>query len=432
MTEERRRSGLADVVLTYGGKLTVLLAGLATTVLLARELGPGPRGVMATANSLGLLLAQLGTIGLSAANPYFIAREPRTLPGVIGNAAWFALGLGSLLFAAGVLLRGLLPGALPGIGWGPVLVALAGVYPALACVFLHSVLVGQARMVAYNAIEVTQAVGALVTVAVAFVVADPGVLALLVILNVWSLWSALAAVVLLRRQGAWRRPDFALARRMLRYGGRIYVATLLAYVIIRVDLLFVNGYKGAAQAGLYSVAVALADGMIVLPTVVGLILLPRVAAGAGDEVTAAVFRVTALLYGALCLLTIPLAGPAVRLAFGAPFAGSTHLYLWLLPGIFSLGMTTVLANHFAGRGFPLEAMLVWFAGFGVNLAMNLVLLPRYGTVVASVSSSVAYTLLLVLHVRLFSRDVGLRRLLPRPGELRSLLPRASTGAAAEV
>jgi O-antigen/teichoic acid export membrane protein len=219
---------------------------------------------------------------------------------------------------------------------------------------------------------------------------------------------------------------------MLRYGGRIYVATLLAYVIIRVDLLLVNGYKGAAQAGLYSVAVALADGMLVLPTVVGLILLPRVAGGAGDEVTAAVFRVTALLYGVLCLVTIPLAGPAVRLAFGGPFAGSVSLYLWLLPGIYSLGMTTVLANHFAGRGFPRQAMLVWFAGLAVNLAMNLVLLPRYGTVVASVSSSVAYTLLLVLHMRLFSRDVGLRRLIPRLHELRWLLPRPAAGTPAEV
>lgn len=432
MTEQRPRTGLADVVLTYGGKLTVLLAGLATTVLVARELGPGARGVMATATSLGLLLAQLGTVGLSAANPYFIAREPRTLPGVIGNAAWLALGLGSALFVGGVVLRALVPAALPGIGWGPVLVALAGVYPALACVFLHSVLVGQQRMVAYNAIEVTQAVGALASLGVAFVVAHPGPVPVLVILNAWSIWSALAAVVLLRGQGAWRRPDLGLARRMLRYGGRIYVATLLAYVIIRLDLLLVNGYKGAAQAGLYSVAVALADGMVVLPTVVGLILLPRVAAGAGDEVTAAVFRVTGLLYGVLCLVTIPLAGPAVRLAFGAPFAGSVNLYLWLLPGIYSLGMTTVLANHFAGRGFPREAMLVWFAGLAVNLAMNLALLPRYGTVVASVSSSVAYTLLLVLHVRLFSRDVGLRRLVPRPRELRALLPRTSARTPAEV
>src|SRR3954453_9405380 len=423
MTGQRPRSGLADVVLTYGGKVAVLGAGLATTGLVSRELGPGSRGVMATAYSLSLLLTQLGTVGLSAANPYFIAREPRTLPGVIGNAAWFALGLGSAVFAGGVALRALVPGALPGIGWGPVLVALAGVYPALACVFLHSVLVGQKRMVAYNAIEVSQAVGALATLALAFAVAHPGPVAVLLMLNAWSLWSALAAVVLLRGEGAWGRPDVALARRMLRYGGRIYVATLLAYVIIRLDLLLVNGYKGSAQAGLYSVAVALADGMIVLPTVVGLILLPRIAGGAGDEGTAAVFRVTGLLYGLLCLVTIPLAGPAVRLAFGAPYADSVSLYLWLLPGIYSLGMTTVLANHFAGRGFPRQAMLVWFAGLAVNLAMNLVLLPRYGTVVASVSSSVAYTLLLVLHMRLFSHDVGLRQLVPRPRELRSLLPR---------
>jgi O-antigen/teichoic acid export membrane protein len=75
-------------------------------------------------------------------------------------------------------------------------------------------------------------------------------------------------------------------------------------------------------------------------------------------------------------------------------------------------------------------MLVWFAGFAVNLAMNVVLLPHYGTYIASLSSSVAYTLLLGLHMRLFARQVGVRPLVPRPRELLLLLPRPSRSTAA--
>jgi O-antigen/teichoic acid export membrane protein len=358
-----------------------------------------------------------------------VARDQRSLPHVVSNSLWLAAALGSLLIALGIALKALAPGALPDIGWGPVLVALIGVYPALANVFLHSVLVGQRRLVAYNAIEVTQALSTLAALGIAFAIGDPGVVVVLVILNAGTLFGVVAALAVLRGESPWR-PDRELAAQMLRYGARIYVATVVAFLIIRLDLLLVNGYKGSQQAGLYSVAVALGDGMYVLPTVVGLILFPRIAGGAGGEVSAAVFRVSALLFGALCIVTIPLAGPAIHALFGPRFEASTDLYLWLLPGIFSLGLTTILSNHFAGRGFPLEAMLVWFAGLAVNLAMNLLLLPRYGTYIAALSSSVAYTLLLVLHMRLFAREVGGRRLIPRPRELLMLIPSTSKSAGA--
>jgi O-antigen/teichoic acid export membrane protein len=214
------------------------------------------------------------------------------------------------------------------------------------------------------------------------------------------------------------RPDTAVMRRLLGYGLRAYVATLAAFLVIRVDMLMVNGYLGATDAGLYSVAVALVDGIYLLPTVVAVNLFPRVARGAESAMTAEVFRNVAVLYGAFCLLTVPFAGLAIRLIYGHQFSASTSLFYWLLPGAFALGMITILSHHFAGRGFPLEAMLVWFVGLGVNFAMNIVLLPGHGPYIASLASSVAYALLLALHMGMFAREVGgWASLVPRPTEV---------------
>jgi O-antigen/teichoic acid export membrane protein len=197
-----------------------------------------------------------------------------------------------------------------------------------------------------------------------------------------------------------------LARRMLAYGFRAYVAILVSFLVIRLDLLLVNAYLGSTEAGLYSVAATLADGMYVLPAVVGLNLFPRVARSGESRETAEVFRSVAVLYGLVCLVTVPLAGPAVRLFFGDDFEGSISLYYWLLPGIYCLGMLTILAHHFAGRGYPTEAAAVWFVGLAINLAINVVFLPGRGAWVASLASSIAYAVLLVLHIRLFARETG--------------------------
>jgi O-antigen/teichoic acid export membrane protein len=404
-----------DVFLTFGGKAATLLFGLLIVVAVSRELGPSGQGLFAVAYSLTLMLAQLGGLGLTTANPYFAAREPQRSRSIVSNSLWFAVGLGVLLIAAGLVLRAVAPDALQGLGWEPLVVTLVGVPGALAALFLQSILLGEGRMVAYNGVEAVQAALTLAALLVGFAAFDLGLTGALAVLTI-SRYAAVAAYLALLAPPSVPL-DAALARRMLGYGLRAYVAIVVSFLVIRLDLLLVNGYLGATEAGLYSVAATIADGMFVLPMVVALNLFPRVARSGTHEQTAEVFRSLAVLYGAVCLLTIPLA-QAIPLVFGEAFEGSISLYYWLLPGIFCLGMLTVLAHHFAGRGYPREAAAIWFVGLALNIAINVAFLPGRGAWVASLASSIAYAVLLALHLWLFVREAGsLDVLRPRAGEI---------------
>jgi O-antigen/teichoic acid export membrane protein len=408
-----------DVFLTLGGKATTLVLGLLMVVVVARELGPSGQGLFAVAYSLTLILVQLGGLGLTSANPYFAAREPEQRARIVANSLWLAAGLGGLLICLGVALRAVAPGALEGLGWEPLVVILAGVPGALAALLLQSVLLGEGRMIAYNAIEIAQAALTLAALLVALTVLDLGLTAALAVLSVsrYAVTGTYLAV-LARRSPRLASPDVGLVRRMLRYGFRIYVALLASLLVVRLDLLLVNAFLGKTEAGLYSVAATLADGMFVLPMVVGLNLFPRVARGDPTEASAEVFRSVAVLYGLFCLATVPVAGVGIRTFFGADFSDATSLYYWLLPGIFSLGMITILSQHFAGRGYPPQAMSFWVAGLALNVVLNLVFLPGRGAWVASLTSSITYGLLLLLHMWLLAREAGsFWTLVPRPREV---------------
>jgi O-antigen/teichoic acid export membrane protein len=151
--------------------------------------------------------------------------------------------------------------------------------------------------------------------------------------------------------------------------------------------------------------------------VVALNLFPRVARSDSHEQTAEIFRSLAVLYGALCVLTIP-AAQAIPLVFGDEFDGSISLYYWLLPGVFCLGMLTILSLHFAGRGYPKEASASWFVGLALNVAINVAFLPGRGAWVASLASSITYGVLLALHVALFVREAGTTAVLrPKTAEI---------------
>jgi O-antigen/teichoic acid export membrane protein len=396
-----------DVFLTFGGKVATLAVGFATVAVIARQLGAAGTGTFMVAYSLTLLLAQVGGLGLTSANPYFAAREPTRVSQIVANSIWLAAGLGILLVALGAAIKLIAPGALQGLGWAPLAVTLAGIPGALAAYLLQSVLLGEGRMIAYNAVEAAQTLLVLAAIVAGFAFFDFRITGTLAVIATGRyVAAAVYLTLLLRHSPSFGRVDVGLARQMFAYGFRVYVAIVLSYLVVRFDLLLVNGYLGEAQAGIYGVAATLADGMFVLPMVISLNLFPRVARGDPTEATAEVFRSVAVLYGFFCLATVPLAGPAIRAFFGENYSGATSLYYWLLPGIYAYGLVTILSSHFAGRGFPRTAIVIWAVGIALNVVLNVVFLPGRGAWVASVTSSISYGLLLVLHMWLFAREAG--------------------------
>lgn len=413
-----RRALAPDVLLTFANKAGVLLLNVGGVVVVARTLGPVGRGAIAVALSFTLLLAQFGSFGLQSANPYFVARDPRRLSRAVANSVWLSLALGLLLAGVGAALEAMFPATLRGLDWLDVAIVLFGIPALLASTLLQSILLGCGRMLAYNGVELLVAalvfVGLTLGLAV-FHMGVTGAIALMIGLNYFGAFCYLALIGELR--ATWQRPDPDLARQMLRYGFRIYLTTLLAYAVGRINLIFVNSYLGSSAAGQYSIGIALADGMHLLPSVVALNLFPRIARGASHEQTAAVFRSVALLFALLCLATVPLVGPGIGLLYGHAFAPAANLYLWLLPGIFAYGMLNVLSYHFAGRGFPLEAMLIWIPGLVLNLAVVILFVPRSGAYVAALAATLSYGVILAMHMRMFARESGgYGALVPHPRE----------------
>jgi O-antigen/teichoic acid export membrane protein len=419
VTRARRRTSLrSDVLMMLASRIGVLVFATATSAAIARALGPGGRGAVSAGFSFTLLLVQLGGLGITVANPYFAAKDPAARQRIVANSVWLAAILGVLLIGVGVVVEAVAPSALQGLDTAALVVVFAGIPAALGAQFLQSVLLGEGRTAAYNAVDFGIAVLTFAAVLVAVVGFTPEVLPVLLILVGSRLVASLIYLgLLIRDSGPMLSPDVALARHMLRYGLRVYFGLVLAFLVIRLDMLLVNGYLGNDAAGQYAVAVALADAIYILPAVIALNLFAHVARGMGAESTAQVFRSVGLVYGLLCAASIPLSIVVIRVVYGPQFDDAIPLYWWLAPGIFCLGMLNILAQHFAGRGFPLQAALVWFVGLGVNLAINLLFLGSGGAYVASIASTVAYAILLVLHMRMFAHEIGgVAQLRPRLGE----------------
>src|SRR4051794_40235820 len=267
-----------DVVLTTGGKIIFVGCGALMTVLIARNLGPTGQGTFAVAFSLTLLLVQIGSIGLPVSNPYLAAREPAAQRAIVLHSLWIAVLIGTALAAATALLKVAAPDVLRGLTWVQLGITVAALPAALATVYLQGVTLGQQRMMWYALVDVAQVATSLVVLIAAFLFADPGLTAVLLIVAGGRYVSLVVAAYSLRavlRSPA--APQPGLVRRMLGHAARVYIVSLLTFALIRLDLLIVNAVLGAESAGQYSIAAYITEALTVIPSVVGTNLLPRMA-----------------------------------------------------------------------------------------------------------------------------------------------------------
>jgi stage V sporulation protein B len=391
------RDFFRDVTATALTRVAGVATGVVTLTLTTRLLGPEGRGEFAVAMAcLGMVL-QFCHLGLHSAATYHLARFPQQRRAVTGLLATFAFGGVGLVSLAGVWLVHAMPGLVPHVS--PTLVALAlSTAPAAMFVMLAgSAWLGLGHPARYNGLDLaTKAIGL-------------GAVTLLVWWTVPVLFVAYAvahyvvAVCAYVSLVGWTRPtlDAGLWRSVLQYGSRMFLVNVFMYLVLRQDLFLVNAWLGSAQAGHYSVAVQVSELLSLATASVTAMLFPKLVGMSPAARRAAVGRALRWMAAGLAIAALGLAvtgRPLFDLAFGPMFAASLTPFWLLLPGLWCLGMNSVLLQYLAAGGMPWFVIASTAAAVIVNLVCNALLIPRFGIGGAATASSLTYAMLLVASV----------------------------------
>jgi O-antigen/teichoic acid export membrane protein len=132
----------------------------------------------------------------------------------------------------------------------------------------------------------------------------------------------------------------------------------------------------------------------------------------------------------VCLLAVP-ASLLLPLLYGAPFEDVKIQLLILLPGVYLIGLESVLVQHFNATGLPVAIPLFWVATLLVNIALVFALVPAYGARGAAVASTATYAMifaLVALYFRARTRRTISEALILSGGEMRELLTAVSARA----
>ncbi len=389
-----------SVVETYFTRILLIGIGFLTTVVVSRELGPAGRGVFAVATAITAIGVQFGNLGLQASNTYYVAKDRGLLPVLIGNTLAVSFGVGGVVALVGWIVDMNWPQFVP--VHGILLILALGWIPfSLGLMLLQNLLLGIDCVRSYNGTEMASKVLGLALIGLAILSRriTPEVMYAAtsggIILS--FLW------ILVRLRGLHTGPlSFSLRvfQEHVGLGIKAYLIAFFGFLVLRIDLVMVKYMLGAQAAGYYSISEILAENMLTLPIVIGVILFPKLSGMTDNRQKLLLTKKAALIAAGLMAplmgLTSFLAKPLIQFVFGASFAPAAGPFLWLMPGSFLLGVQVVIVQYLNSFGFPKIIAYSWFVVTALNVGLNLWAIPAYGITGAAVVSTVSYSLIFVL------------------------------------
>jgi O-antigen/teichoic acid export membrane protein len=400
---------LKHLALSMGTKLAMIGLRLLRNVLLARILGPSERGLFALLSTLPDLISAATSGGLNSAVGYQAAKQ-RPMGLLLSQVLVFGCLLAGLLTLLVVALMSEFGSELDitlqlGLLAWLLLLAVPLTVLKSGLLTLHNASGG---VVAFNALRLVESLAPLLLFLALFWMWKSAALeaALISWLTGLSL-VVLAGWIWLKRDNPLQLQwDRAGQNELLRYSARSHPDLLFQQVILRSDYLFIGALLGSTALGHYAMASAAAELLLIVPEAVTTPLMKRLLQQEQgiERLTPLALRLTATVMLGACLSMALIGEWLIVTLFGVAYQPAYPALLALLPGLLGLCYASILRLDLLGKNRPGSVSLLMGAGALLNLALNLLLIPRYGIVGAGAASSIAYLAvtiaLLVLYCRL--------------------------------
>ena len=378
---------------------TLLFRGLSTPVALllvvlqSRFLEPEGRGeFILVVLSVTILSRLLGQLGLAVTNRLQDVPQTEVRPLVHR-----AFALGGLLGVAGMAAVVAWGSRQDEIGATTAAIAAAALIPNVVWQTISGVLLGLARVRAWNYVQALSPLLTLVGMLVLVVGLGGEVRAAVAAWTIAHFLTAGFALVAARDLVVpVDLPPFldVQGRAILRLAlvmGAVQVVNLIGY---RVELFLLEHYDGVAAVGVYSIAMQAAEALWLIPAAIATAITGPVvhepAREAARRVRNAAFRAVVYTAGAAGVVGV-LAPFLIPLLFGDAFSGAARPLAFLLPGVVAYGSVTVLVVYISvRRGLPRLSLVVSVTGMLVTAGASIPLIGEYGKTGAAAASSLGY------------------------------------------
>ena len=384
--------------------------GFLTIALIYRSLGPDGLGRIAVYILIPQMLFMFTGLGLNASNIYFLGAKKYSSEEVCATAyvsSFFITVTGLVVFYS--LIPVLVPLIYPVDAGNLTPYYISGLFlPAAAISSTNrSILMGKGMINQSNIARITQQISRFIFILPIIFMFRTGLFSRQIALNLLVLASALSfsaqGITGMYYLGIPFRSIRSASKKYfkdgLRYGVKAWLASLSLMANYRLDQLILKGFVNSIAVGNYSVAVYTTELLWRIPNAAAYVLFPRSAMSDKEEskylVRAVVRHITFITLVSSVLSAIGLAAAAwfiFPLVFSKNITHVLPALILLLPGTIAFAISKIFTSNLAGRGKPQYATMSSTISLVATVALDIILIKRYGIIGAAVAATIAYTI----------------------------------------
>lgn len=384
---------------TIGTKVSTIVLGTLSSVMIVRTLGPEQYGVYTYISLVVGLACIFANFRLGSSNAYFLASGKygpdllKRISLVSATLTGGTAGIVSLLFLFNrdsVCHLAL---------WPPIIIA-ATIPLTISNEYMTGILRGLTRFGAFNIAKTAGSVFRFVVVGMVFLWTRTFLtVELIVVLDAVMILSVWLFIFRVTSKGkAWaghssHSSKKGTAREIHTYGWLTFVYILIISLNGKVDRVIITSYLDVSALGCYTISVRLAEVIWIIYHSVQDVLLPKLAGSSTEQrVKNVIFinEVSIFFLLACAVAMIVFGRMVITLMYGDEFLDAVRPFQVLVTGTTAYSLHKLFATYYLSIGRLRTVIMISLAGLVGNIFLTVLLVPKYGLTGASLGTTLSY------------------------------------------
>ena len=389
-----RRRFIRDIIGVFNSNVFSIIAGLLTSIILARVLGPDKFGIYTALVIIPVIVVSLTNLGVRGSAIFHVGKGKFNKDELVSSVIVLliiASALGMIISCIAYLIYDEPSFSILMIG-----LVLLVIPSRLAIIYFGGIFLGNDEIKKANQMNwITNALNLVIIVILVWGLSFEIMGAIIAFLVSGSV-VAIYGFLLIRRSHRIRlRIHKEIIKSLLRLGVLFSISFFILQLNYRIDILLIEKLRDATEVGIYSIGASVAEQLWQLPLAIGIVVFSRTANAVDREAMAAttgvLLRLSFLFSVVLALIMYFLVPVLIPLIFGEAYIASIRIIQLILPGIIMVVIFRILSGHLAGLGRPEITLYIFLPALVLNILLNLLWIPEYGGRGAAMATNVSYT-----------------------------------------
>lgn len=380
-------------LITSSTTIIATLLAIINNVIVTRALGPEGRGVYAVISNLVIFLALIFGEGIRRSNTIFAGKNNKLVRTLLFQTLVYSI-LILIFLSISYFYRFLYSNYLPNVTSTLLLIAFLITLMTIVWQSNLAIFLGLQKILEFNLLTFIQVASFLLLNIIGILLFNFNLEEIVLNLLVSCIVTIVLSLYYLKPMAVKSKKDEKINLKQVAFLGiKSTYASGSMFLTLRSTIFFINFFLNPFQAGIYAVAALFSEIMQKVPNVLGVIVISKTVADNSNKPADDSTRIVRMVFLFNLIVVIGLfflGGIIIKILFGTEFLSSFMPLKLLLPAILFLGPGAILHAYYMGKAFP--SAILWINGLVslIHIILNLLFVPTYGILAASLICSITY------------------------------------------